>query len=96
MEGVSFDFGGRHVLVTGGTSGIGFGVASAFADAGAEVRITVLGSAGGQVRIGVEAPREVSVHREEVFERIAGANREAARTEEAALRAWLGEEGEGA
>lgn len=40
MAGVSFDFGGRRVLVTGGTSGIGFGVASAFADAGAEVRIT--------------------------------------------------------
>ena len=31
---------GRRVLVTGGTSGIGLGVASAFADAGAEVTIT--------------------------------------------------------
>jgi NAD(P)-dependent dehydrogenase (short-subunit alcohol dehydrogenase family) len=40
MEGVSFDFGGRRVLVTGGTSGIGFGVAGAFADAGAEVLVT--------------------------------------------------------
>lgn len=40
MQGVSFDFSGRHVLVTGGTSGIGFAVASAFADAGADVTIT--------------------------------------------------------
>jgi NAD(P)-dependent dehydrogenase (short-subunit alcohol dehydrogenase family) len=40
MTGVSFDFGGRRALVTGGTSGIGFGVASAFAAAGAEVLIT--------------------------------------------------------
>ncbi|MDP6978508.1 MAG: SDR family oxidoreductase [Myxococcota bacterium] len=40
MEGLSFDFAGRRVLVTGGTSGIGHGVASAFADAGAEVIIT--------------------------------------------------------
>lgn len=40
MQGVRFDFGGRRVLVTGGTSGIGFGVASAFVDAGAEVLVT--------------------------------------------------------
>ncbi|MGH0033839.1 MAG: SDR family NAD(P)-dependent oxidoreductase [Myxococcota bacterium] len=40
MEGLSFDFRGRRVLVTGGTSGIGLGVADAFADAGAEVLVT--------------------------------------------------------
>ncbi len=40
MEGVRFDFAGRRVLVTGGTSGIGLGVASAFAEAGAEVLVT--------------------------------------------------------
>ena len=36
----TFDFGGAHVLVTGGTSGIGHAVAHAFADAGARVTIT--------------------------------------------------------
>jgi len=37
---VTFDFGGSSVVVTGGTSGIGFAVASAFRDAGARVTIT--------------------------------------------------------
>jgi NAD(P)-dependent dehydrogenase (short-subunit alcohol dehydrogenase family) len=36
----TFDFGGAHVLVTGGTSGIGYAVAHAFADADAHVTIT--------------------------------------------------------
>jgi carbon storage regulator len=37
---------------------------------GDEVKITVLGVKGSQVRLGIEAPRDVSVHREEIFERI--------------------------
>ena len=37
---------------------------------GNEVTVTVLGVKGNQVRIGVNAPRDVTVHREEIFERI--------------------------
>jgi|688.fasta_scaffold183470_3 NAD(P)-dependent dehydrogenase (short-subunit alcohol dehydrogenase family) len=39
-NGVSFDFAGASVLVTGGTSGIGHAISSAFADAGASVTVT--------------------------------------------------------
>lgn len=37
---------------------------------GNEVTVTVLGVKGNQVRIGVNAPKNVAVHREEIFERI--------------------------
>ena len=45
---------------------------------GDDVTITVLGVKGNQVRIGVDAPKEVAVHREEILNRIENAAAEVA------------------
>lgn len=37
---------------------------------GDDIEITILGVKGNQVRVGVKAPRDVAVHREEILERI--------------------------
>jgi carbon storage regulator len=45
---------------------------------GDSVTVTVLGVARGQVKIGIDAPRELTVHREEVYRRIQNENSRAA------------------
>jgi carbon storage regulator len=45
---------------------------------GHDIRVTVLAVIGDVVRIGIDAPSEISVHREEVFREIQEANRRAA------------------
>ena len=37
---------------------------------GENVTVTILAAKGSQIRIGIEAPRDIQVHREEIFQRI--------------------------
>jgi carbon storage regulator len=52
---------------------------------GSDVVVTVLEVRGDQVRIGIDAPRSISVHREEVFRELEAANRAAASPASGAL-----------
>ncbi|HUV03848.1 MAG TPA: carbon storage regulator CsrA [Armatimonadota bacterium] len=49
---------------------------------GGEIEITVLDIRGDQVRLGIEAPRSIAVHRKELLEQGAAENAEAAATPE--------------
>ena len=54
---------------------------------GNDVIITVLEARGEVIRLGIQAPRDVQVHREEVYRELQSANREAASPNEDAVRA---------
>ncbi|MBK9305807.1 MAG: carbon storage regulator CsrA [Nitrospira sp.] len=54
---------------------------------GPDIRVVVLGMKSGQVRLGIEAPPAVAVHREEVYTRIQEENRLAAKTQTVPLDA---------
>lgn len=47
---------------------------------GNNIKVTIINMDGGQVRLGIEAPRDVIVHREEIYIKILEENRQAART----------------
>ena len=47
---------------------------------GNDIKVTVVSFEGGQVRLGIEAPRDVIVHREEIYNRIVEENRKAMQT----------------
>ena len=54
---------------------------------GHDIVVTVLEVRGDQIRIGIRAPREIDVHREEVFRQLQAANRQAASPDKEALDA---------
>jgi carbon storage regulator len=54
---------------------------------GDDVVVTVLEARGDVIRIGIQAPRDVQVHREEVYRELQAANREAASPNEEAVQA---------
>jgi carbon storage regulator len=44
---------------------------------GDDIEITILGVSGEQVKLGIQAPKTISVHRKEIYEQIVAANKEA-------------------
>lgn len=48
---------------------------------GDDVKITIIEADGNNIKIGIDAPRSVKVHREEVFERILEENKQAAQAQ---------------
>ncbi|MFM8845946.1 MAG: carbon storage regulator CsrA [Gammaproteobacteria bacterium] len=54
---------------------------------GEEVSVTILGVKGNQVRVGINAPKNVAVHREEIFERIKSEGPDESPSREGGMRA---------
>ena len=54
---------------------------------GDDVVVTVLEARGDVIRIGIKAPRDVQVHREEVYNELKAVNREAASPDDEAVQA---------
>ncbi len=59
------------------------------------IKVTVVSATSRHVRLAIEAPDEVEIHREEVYQRIARANREAARAASGSGEALSAARGEG-
>ncbi len=47
---------------------------------GNEIKVTIINFEGGQVRLGIEAPKDVIIHREEIYNKILEQNRQASKT----------------
>ncbi len=62
---------------------------------GSDVTFTILGVKGNQVRVGVNAPRDVAVHREEIFERIKREEQDGGSTATTARPALVSSNGNG-
>ncbi len=57
---------------------------------GDDIKITILEIKGGQVKLGIDAPPQVAVHREEIYERIREENRRASGVSPSVLREVAG------
>ena len=60
---------------------------------GSSVKVTVLSFDRGVIRLGIEAPKSIPVHRKEVYDKIIEMNRQAAKTELMALKNALSNSG---
>jgi len=60
---------------------------------GDHIRVYVVGVRGKQVRLGIEAPADAIVHREEIYQRIVEENQQAARVELSSLDEITGRKG---
>lgn len=60
---------------------------------GEEIKVRVIEIKGGQVRLGIDAPRRYAIHREEIYLRIQAENAAAAPTRFAGFRRLLGMRG---